>query len=164
MSRIRRYREADWPSLWSILKETFEAGDTYAFSPQSTEAEIHRAWVEVPSGTYVACSPDGHVVGTYIIKPNQPGLGAHVCNCGYVVAANAQGQGIASAMCEHSQTGALSMGFLAMQFNLVVATNERAIRLWQRLGFSVVGTLPHAFRHQRLGLVDALVMFKELAA
>jgi ribosomal protein S18 acetylase RimI-like enzyme len=160
---IRRFQETDWPAIWPILRATFEAGDTYAYAPGSTEAEIHRAWVEAPCTAYVACASDGHVVGTYFMKPNQPGLGSHVCNCGYVVAPAAQGRGIASAMCEHSQAEALSMGFRAMQFNLVASTNERAVRIWRKLGFSVVGTLPGAFRHQRLGFVDALVMFKELA-
>ena len=149
-------------AIWPFLQSTLGTGDTYPFAPQSTEAEIHSAWVEMPAATYVACGEGRRVVGTYYIKPNQPGLGAHVCNCGYVVAPEAQGQGIASAMCEHSQVVAVSMGFRAMQFNLVVCTNERAVRLWKRLGFSVVGTLPHAFHHQRLGYVDALVMFKEL--
>lgn len=162
MSFIRRFQETDWPLVWPILRTTFSSGDTYAFSPQSTEAEIYKVWVEMPAATYVACAPDGQVLGTYILKSNQPGLGSHVCNCGYVVAPAAQGQGLASAMCEHSQAEAVSMGYLAMQFNLVVATNERAVRLWKRLGFSVAGTLPGAFRHQSLGFVDALVMFKQL--
>jgi ribosomal protein S18 acetylase RimI-like enzyme len=164
VTSIRHYQEADWEAVWPLLRETFAAGDTYAFSPQSPEAEIHRAWVEAPAGTYVACGPEGEILGTYFIKPNQPGLGSHVCNCGYIVAPAAQGQGVASAMCEHSQSEAVAMGFRAMQFNFVVATNERAVLLWQRLGFAVVGRLPGAFRHQRLGFVDALVMFKTLAA
>jgi ribosomal protein S18 acetylase RimI-like enzyme len=163
MTSIRRYQEADWPVVWALLHATFSSGDTYAFSPDSSEAEIHRAWVEAPAATFVACAPDGRLLGTYLLKANQPGLGSHVCNCGYVVTPEAQGQGVASAMCEHSQQEAVSMGFLAMQFNLVVATNERALRLWKKLGFHVVGTLPRAFRHQRLGFVDALVMYKELA-
>jgi ribosomal protein S18 acetylase RimI-like enzyme len=160
---IRPYQEADWPAVWPLLHATFASGDTYAFAPESSEADIHKAWVEVPGATYVACAPDGRLLGTYILKANQPGLGSHVCNCGYVVSPEAQGQGVASAMCEHSQREAVSMGFLAMQFNLVVSTNERAVRLWKRLGFDVVGTLPRAFRHQRLGFVDAFVMYKQLA-
>lgn len=163
MTLVRRYQDTDWPGVWPLLQATFAAGDTYAYSPQSTEAEIHTVWVELPTATYVALDTQARLLGTYFIKPNQPGLGAHVCNCGYVVAPAAQGQGVASAMCTHSQAEAVSLGFLAMQFNLVAATNERAVRLWQRLGFAVVGTLPKAFRHQRLGLVDALVMFKTLA-
>lgn len=159
---IRRFEPTDWPAVWSLLQATFEAGDTYAFAPESAEAAIHQAWIEAPSRTFVACGSDGKLLGTYFIKPNQPGLGAHVCNCGYVVAPEAQGQGIATAMCEHSQAEAVTLGFRAMQFNLVVATNERAVRLWQRLGFSVVGSLPGAFNHRRLGYVDALVMYKEL--
>ncbi len=164
MAAIRRFQEADWPVVWPLLHATFAAGDTYAFAPDSSEADIHKAWVEVPLATYVACAPDGQLLGTYILKANQPGLGSHVCNCGYVVAPAAQGQGVATALCEHSQREAVAMGFLAMQFNLVVATNTRAVQLWQRLGFAIVGRLPRAFRHQSLGFVDAFVMYKEMAA
>lgn len=162
MTQIRPYEESDWPSVWPLLHETFAAGDTYTFSPQSSEQEIHRAWVEVPAATFVACSLDGQILGTYFLKANQPGLGAHVCNCGYVVAPQARGQGIASLMCEHSQVEAIAMGFRAMQFNFVVSTNERAVQLWQRLGFAIVGRLPGAFNHRELGYVDAFVMFKQL--
>lgn len=146
-----------------MLSRTFEAGETYVFASDSSEADIHRAWVELPAVTNVAVADDGRIVGTYYLKPNQPGRGAHVCNCGYVVDPVVQGQGIAAAMCEHSQQLAVEMGYRAMQFNLVVATNERAVRLWQRLGFKVVGTLPGAYDHRRFGYVDALVMYKTLS-
>lgn len=159
---IRRLRPEDWPQVWPILQATFAAGDTYAFAPDSSEAEIHRAWVEVPLATYVAVAEDGSILGTYFLKPNQPGLGSHVANCGYVVAASASGRGVATALCEHSQAEAVALGFRAMQFNFVVSTNERAVRLWQRLGFAIVGTLPGAFRHLLLGYVDAYVLFKQL--
>lgn len=159
---IRRYTDADWPAVLAMLRATFGTGDTYAYAPDSSDAEIHRVWIEAPKSTYVACGDDGRVVGTYTLKVNQPGLGSHVCNCGYVVAPHAQRGGIASAMCRHSQDEARALGFRAMQFNLVVATNERAVRLWRHLGFAVVGTLPGAFRHAHLGYVDALVMYKAL--
>jgi ribosomal protein S18 acetylase RimI-like enzyme len=162
MLQILEYRRSDWPRLWPILQETFVAGDTYTFSPRSTAEEIRKAWTEVPAKTFVACDSDGQILGTYFIKANQPGLGSHVCNCGYVVTLQARGRGIASQMCEHSQSEARAMGFLAMQFNFVVSTNTDAIRLWTKLGFSVVGRLPGAFNHQKLGYVDALVMFKQL--
>jgi len=147
-----------------MLHATFAAGDTYAFAPDSSEAEIFKAWIEAPRGTYVACSGDGAIAGSYFLKANQPGLGSHVCNCGYVVAPQARGQGVASAMCVHSQLEALAQGFRAMQFNLVVSTNETAVRLWRKLGFDIVGTLPGAFRHAQLGYVDAFVMYKQLAS
>ena len=159
---IRRFESADWPFVWPLLQATISAGDTFAFSPESTEAEMRRAWILAPSATFVARDADGKLLGTYFMKPNQPGLGAHVCNCGYAVAAEARGQGIATLMCEHSQTQAVAMGFRAMQFNFVVSTNERAVKLWQRLGFAVIGRLPRAFNHRQLGYVDALVMYKEL--
>ena len=158
---IRLFRNDDWPGVWRLLQATFAGGDTYSFAPDSSEAEIARFWVEMPRATFVAVEGD-RLLGTYFIKPNQPGLGAHVCNCGYVVAPEAQGQGVAATMCEHSQQFAREQGFRAMQFNFVVATNERAVRLWQRLDFEVVGRLPGAFRHLRLGYVDALVMYKSL--
>ena len=163
MIKIRPFSASDWPALGRILQTTFAAGDTYTFSPQSTEAEIHKAWVDLPAATFVACNEAGKILGTYFIKPNQPGLGAHVCNCGYVVSESAKGQGIASQMCEHSQKLAVEMGFRAMQFNFVVSTNNGAVRLWQKLGFEIVGTLPGVFQHQKLGFVDAFVMFKNLS-
>jgi len=162
MTEIRPFRDPDWSSVWPMLQATFAAGDSYSFAPDIGEAEARRIWIDAPLATFVA-EEDGEILGTYFIKPNQPALGAHVCNCGYVVAARAQGRGIAARLCEHSQRWAVEQGFRAMQFNFVVASNERAVRLWERLGFSVVGRLPGAFRHHRLGFVDALVMFKTLA-
>ncbi len=163
MPSIRRFVPDDWVRLWPLLHATFEAGDTYAFAPGSSEAEIHAAWIEAPRATYVATADDGSILGTYKLQPNQPGLGSHVGNCGYVVAPEARGQGIASSMCDHSQAEAVRLGFRALQFNLVVSTNEVAIRLWRKHGFAVVGTLPGAFHHKVHGDVDALVMFKVLA-
>jgi len=164
MADIREYQPSDWPSLFPLLRNTFAAGDTYAFAPDSSEADIHKAWIEVPSVTFLACGEAGEILGTYYIKPNQPGLGAHVSNCGYIVLPASQGRGLAAQMCEHSQAKAVALGFRAMQFNLVVSTNERAIRLWERLGFAKVGRLPGAFYNRKLGFVDAFVMFKQLVA
>jgi RimJ/RimL family protein N-acetyltransferase len=160
---VRQYRDSDWSAVLAIVRAALLTGDTYALAPESTDADIHRAWIELPTKTFVAYDTPGLLLGTYFIKPNQPGLGSHVCNCGYIVAAAARGRGVASRMCEHSQAEAIAMGFRAMQFNLVVATNERAVRLWERLGFAVVGRLPGAFQHRQFGYVDALVMYKSLA-
>jgi ribosomal protein S18 acetylase RimI-like enzyme len=162
MVTIRSFEESDWAAAWRIIEPVFRAGETYAFSPGISEEEAHKVWVEIPTATYVAVNDAKEVLGTYYIKPNQPALGAHVCNCGYIVSENARGRGIASAMCAHSQREAAALGFQSMQYNLVVATNEQAVRLWKKHGFKVIGTLPEAFRHSRLGLVDALVMFKKL--
>ena len=162
MTRIRAFEPRDWPSVWRILEPVFRAGETYAFSPEITEAEARHVWIEVPAASFVAPDAEGRVLGTYYIKPNQPALGAHVCNCGYVVSEEARGQGIASAMCEHSQAEAKARGFRAMQYNLVVSSNEGAVRLWKKHGFAVIGVLPGAFRHARLGYVDALLMYKQL--
>jgi len=164
MVDMRLFAEQDWAGTWRIIEPVLRAGETYSFSPDITQSEAHTVWVEAPAATFVALDDNDAIVGTYYIKPNQPGLGAHVCNCGYIVAEGARGRGIASQMCLHSQHEAISRGFLSMQFNLVVSTNSDAVRLWQRHGFEVVGTLPKAFRHPRLGLVDAFVMYKQLGA
>lgn len=160
---IRRFEQADWPAVWQIIKPVFRAGETYSFPPDISEEEAHDLWVIVPAATYVAIDGDNTILGTYFLKPNQPGHGAHICNCGYIVAEQARGLGIASRMCDHSQQEALARGYLAMQFNLVVSTNEGAIRLWKRKGFSTIGTIPNAFRHPQQGFVDAYIMFKQLA-
>ena len=162
MSLIRRFQPDDWVHLWPLLQATFAAGDTYSFAPDSSEEEIRKTWIDAPLATYVACAEDGKIIGTYFLRANRPGLGSHVCNCGYVVAADARGKGIASSMCEHSQAEAVRLGFRAMQFNFVVSTNEGAVRLWKKLGYHIAGTLPDAFNHKQRGYVDAYVMFKQL--
>jgi ribosomal protein S18 acetylase RimI-like enzyme len=111
--------------------------------------------------TFVALE-DGLIRGTYFLRPNQQGGGAHVANCGYVTATEATGRGVARRMCEHSMQRARERGFRAIQFNFVVATNERAIHLWHGLGFETVGRLPQAFLHPTYGYTDALVMFRDL--
>jgi ribosomal protein S18 acetylase RimI-like enzyme len=164
MIDIRPFEENDWPSIWYFMEPVFRAGETYAFSPDITEKESYNFWIEVPAATFVALDENQKIVGTYYIKKNQPGLGSHICNCGYIVDGNERGKGIASVMCEHSQLEAIARGFRAMQYNLVVSSNEGAVRLWKKLGFEVVGTIPEAFHHHRLGYVDAFVMYKQLQA
>ncbi len=162
MIDIRPFIDPDWPAVWRIVKPVFRAGETYVYSPDIGEEEAYRLWVEVPEATFVAVDKEDQLLGTYYLKPNQPGQGSHVCNCGYIVAREARGRGIASDMCQHSQDEAVARGFRAMQYNLVVATNEGAVRLWHKHGFEIVGRLPASFHHPRQGYVDAYVMFKQL--
>ena len=162
MTVVRPFQDTDWPAVWSILEPVCRAGDTDSFARDISESDARRAWIENPDATFIAESEQGQLLGTYFIKPNQPGQGAHVCNCGYVVAAAARGQGIASLMCEHSQKEAVALGFRSMQYNMVVSTNQGAVRLWQKHGFEIVGTLPEAFRHPEKGYVDAHIMLKQL--
>ena len=159
---IRRAEQADFDAIWPIFHQIASAGDTYAYSPDMGKQEAQKVWMDLPAATYVA-EQDGQILGTYYIKTNQAGPGAHVCNCGYMVAAEARGIGLATAMCEHSQQVAVNLGYKAMQFNFVASTNVGAVRLWERLGFETVGCLPRAFDHPVDGYVDALVMFKWLA-
>lgn len=163
MITIRLYKDNDWPAVWQILEPVFRAGETYAFPRDISEKDAHKVWVSVPKATYVAVNREGNILGTYYIKPNQPSSGAHICNCGYIVAENTRGQGIASMMCEHSQHEAVAQCFRAMQYNLVASSNEGAVRLWKKLGFDIIGTIPEAFCHPALGYVDAFVMYKRLS-
>ncbi len=160
---IRLFREQDWSPVWRFIEPVFRAGETYPYPIDISEQEAYQAWIEKPAWTFVALDENEDILGTYYIKPNQPGLGAHVCNCGYIVASEARGRGIASAMCVHSQVEALARGFRAMQYNLVVSTNESAIHLWKKHGFELIGRLPQAFQHTKIGYVDAFVMYKLLS-
>ncbi len=137
------------------------AGETYTLDRDMSEADALAYWLSGEKETFVA-EADGAILGTYYMKPNQAGGGAHVCNCGYMTAAAATGRGVARAMCAHSLEYAKARGYLAMQFNFVVSTNVRAVALWERMGFGVVGRLPMAFTHPSEGFVDALVMMRAL--
>jgi ribosomal protein S18 acetylase RimI-like enzyme len=160
---IREATAADFEAIWPIFHEVVSAGDTYGYDRDTDKSEAEELWMKSPQKTFVL-EKSGEILGTYYIKPNHHGPGAHVCNCGYMVASRARGQGIASEMCRHSQMLALDLGFLAMQFNFVASSNTGAVRLWTKLGFMTVGRLPAAFKHPSLGYVDALVMYKRLKA
>ena len=158
---IRRATTADRAAIWTILKPTIRGGETYALPRDMSEADAIAYWMGPGREVFLA-EQEGRAVGTYFLCANQRGGGAHVANCGYTTDPAARGRGIARGMAEHSLEEARRRGFLAMQFNFVVSSNEGAVRLWQSLGFETVGRLPGAFRHPRLGFVDALVMFRRL--
>lgn len=157
--QIRTATDADRPAVLAIVAPTLRAGETYAMPTSFTDAETLAYWFGPTHEVFVA-EDDGVILGTYYLMANQQGGGAHVANCGYMTAPAAQGKGIARAMCEHSLIRAKERGFRAMQFNHVVSTNARAVALWQKLGFAIVGTLPQAFNHPAAGYVDSYVMFK----
>jgi len=161
VTTIRVAEDGDFDAVWPIFKEIVSAGETYAYEPGTNRDDAYQIWMCAPRKTYVA-EIDGEVLGTYYIKTNQAGPGAHVCNCGYMVSGRARGRGLATAMCEHSQKVAVELGYQAMQFNFVAASNVGAVRLWQKLGFDIIGRIPKGFRHPADGLADALIMHKWL--
>lgn len=158
---IRPITEADFDQVWPIIREVVQAQETYAFDPEMDRDAAWRLWVELPTATYVA-EQDGQILGSYYLKPNAAGPSDHVCNCGYMVASAARGQGVAGRLCNHSLQTARELSFQAMQFNSVVASNTVAVTLWQKHGFQIIGTLPRAYRHRTLGLVDCYIMHREL--
>ncbi|MGH7661458.1 MAG: GNAT family N-acetyltransferase [Vulcanimicrobiaceae bacterium] len=157
---IRPARDSDHDALWAILEPTIRAGETYALPRDMTREDALGYWLAPDAEVFVA--EEEAIVGTYKLIPNHEGGGAHVANCGFVTAPGATGRGIARAMCAHALERARARGFRAMQFNFVVSTNERAVRLWESFGFAVVGRLPEAFLHPTRGYVDALVMYLRL--
>jgi ribosomal protein S18 acetylase RimI-like enzyme len=158
---IRPAEQADRPAIWAILQPVFAAGETYTVPQEWTEEEALGYWFQ-PGHRVLVAAVDLQTVGTYFLQANQRGRGAHVANCGYVTAPWASGRGVARAMCLDSLDRARAAGFRAMQFNFVVSSNDRAVRLWQSLGFAIVGKLPGAFLHPTRGYVDAFVMYREL--
>jgi L-amino acid N-acyltransferase YncA len=158
---IRPAADADFEAMWPIFQAIVAAGDTYTFAPETPRADAHRYWFGPGVASWVI-EAEGRIVGMYKIVANQPGLGSHVANASFMVDPGFNGKGAGRAMGVHCLDEARRRGYRAMQFNFVVATNERAVALWRSLGFAVVGTLPGAFRHQQLGYVDAYVMFRSL--
>ena len=182
--KIRLSTEVDHDAIWNILRQVVAAADTYAFDPNMSREDAFAYWFAPATRTYVAevdaksrgeavpfpgtakpspiADASPVIVGTYILRPNQAGGGSHVANAAFMVSASVRGQGIGRAMAEHCLSEARRLGFRAMQFNFAISTNTPAIRLWQELGFNIVGTLPAAFRHPEKGYVDVYVMFRSL--
>jgi L-amino acid N-acyltransferase YncA len=160
--KIRPATDADRDAIWNIFHEVVAAGDTYALDPNISREDALAYWLAPGTHAYVAEQPTIGVAGTYILRPNQSGGGSHVANAGFMVSASAREQGLGRAMAEHCLSEARRLGFRAMQFNYVISTNTAAIRLWQDLGFEIVGTLASGFRHPDKGYVDVYVMYRSL--
>ncbi|WP_084581536.1 GNAT family N-acetyltransferase [Sphingomonas azotifigens] len=158
---IRPAAPEDGAAIWAILEPVIRAGETYAMDRDLSRGAALAYWLGPDRASFVA-EAEGRVLGTYYLRANQAGGGAHVANCGYATHADARGRGIARAMAEHSFAEARARGFRAMQFNFVVSSNAPAVRLWLALGFETVGRVPEAFAHPALGLVDALVLYRRL--
>lgn len=161
MIDIRKADQRDLDSVWVIIKEVISKGDTYAFSPDTPRGTMLAYWFGPDKHTYVATEND-KIVGTFVMKDNQPGLGSHIANAGYMVAATAGGKGIGKMMGEFSLAEAKRLGYAAMQFNIVVKSNLRAVHLWQKLGFQIIGEIPEAFNHKQNGLTNAYIMYRKL--
>lgn len=159
--KIDKTTDSDFESIWKIFHSVVKTGDTYAYSPDTTKEEAYEFWMPPHKHTYVA-KIDNNIVGTYFIKPNQPGLGSHVANAAYMVDPEQHGHGIGKIMAKHSLKEARNLGFDAMQFNFVVSTNEAAVKLWHKMGFDIIGTIPKGFKHHTLGYVDTYILHRFL--
>ena len=158
---IRAATVHDHDAIWQIFQATIESGDTFVYDANTSREKALAYWCAADAATFVA-EQDGEVIGSYLLRPNQPGLGDHIANAGFMVDPAARGLGIGRALGEHCLEEARRWGYRAMQFNFVVSTNKSAVNLWRELGFNIVGTLPGAFRHAQKGFVDVYVMFRSL--
>ena len=158
---IRHATRHDDASIWKILKPIFRAGETYPIDPNVTQKDAVAYWF-APSKTVFVCTQNDAILGTYYLGPNSSGPADHVANCGYATHVEARGRGVGSAMATHSFSAAKSAGYHALQFNLVVASNAGAFRLWKQLGMQHIGTISGAFRHSKLGLTDAHILYRLL--
>jgi len=161
MTEIRTATDADQPAVWQIIEAVISTGDTYVFAPDSPKDEMIEYWFAREKHVYIA-EQNNQVVGTFWLKPNQPGLGSHVCNAAYMVGPEAAGKGVGRRMAEFSLDEARRLGFTAMQFNFVVKSNTAAVRLWESIGMQVIGEIPDAFDHIRDGMTNALIMYRKL--
>ena len=160
--RIREYIDSDWPAIWPIFQEVVTAGETYAYDPEWSSEQAREVWVEGPPGHTVVACEGSQVLGTAKMGPNRPGRGAHVATASFMVAGEARGRGVGRALGEYALTWAQAQGYAAMQFNAVVESNRVAVRLWQELGFQIIGTVPEAFDHRTLGRVGLHIMHRFL--
>ena len=161
MVTIREYREEDKEQIWEIIKSVISVGDTYVFAPDSPKEKMLGYWCGSDKKTYVAVS-ENKIVGTFYLKDNQPDLGSHIANAGYMVSPEAKGKRVGRQMAEFSLEEAKTLGYRAMQFNFVVKSNEIAVKLWQSLGFEIIGEIPEAFNHAEKGLINAYIMYRQL--
>ena len=158
---IRKANATDADQIWDIIKAVIAQGDTYTFDPNSSKEQMLSYWMNPDKHTYVA-EIHKDIVGTFIIKDNQPGLGSHIANAGYMTHPSVFGQGIGRKMCQFSLVEAKYLGYSAMQFNIVIKSNVHAVKLWHSMGFDIIGEIPDAFQHQTLGLTNAYIMYRKL--
>lgn len=160
--RVREAVSADWERIWPLWHRVVAAGETYMWDPATDEAGARAVWMlPAPAAVFVAEDGD-RIVGTALLKPNQPGLGDHVANAGFMVDPDRAGEGIGRTLAHHVLSAARAQRYQAMQFNAVVSTNTGAIALWESLGFKIVGTVPGAFRHPTQGYADIHIMYRRL--
>ena len=158
---IRKATPQDFAGIWEIFSQVIASGDTYAHLPNTTKEEAFEYWMALGTHTYVALT-NNNIIGAYYLRSNQPGLGSHIANAAYIVHPNHQGQGVGNKLAMHSLEEAKKLKFIAIQFNLVVSTNQVAVNLWKKIGFEIIGKTPKGFKHATLGLVDTFIMYKSL--
>ncbi|MEU5832286.1 GNAT family N-acetyltransferase [Streptomyces diacarni] len=160
--QIRTSTAGDWPGIFGFYRKIMDEGQTYAFPQGQTLEEAHPWWMETPPGQTVVAVADGRIIGSAKMGPNKPGRGAHIATASFLVDPECRNRGVGRALGEYVIDWARQENYHGIQFNAVVETNEAAVRLWQSLGFKILGTIPGAFNHPTKGLVGQHFMFLPL--
>ena len=159
---IRAATAADWARIWPLWREIVTAGDTYAYPLDATSDQARELWLESAPGLTVVDETDDRILGTAKMGPNRPGRGSHIGTASFMVDPAARGQGVGRRLAEYVVDWQRREGYAGIQFNAVVETNTSAVRLWQDLGFEIVGTVPAAFDSATHGRVGLHVMYLAL--
>ena len=161
LQTVRLYESADEEAVWEIIRQVLAGGEAYVFYPDSSRDKMLSYWLAKDKKVFVVLSGET-IVGTFTIKPNMPDRASHIANASYMTHPAHEGKGIGLFMANYSLEEAKRLGYTAMQFNIVIKSNERAVRLWKKVGFEIIGEIPDAFNHPRLGMTNAYVMYRKL--
>jgi GNAT superfamily N-acetyltransferase len=159
--QVREFDDPDWPQVWAMIREVVRAQETFPYDPDLSEDQARSTWVESPPGRTVVAADGPRILGTAKMGPNRSGPGSHVSTASFIVAGDARGQGVGTALCRHALDWARTAGYAGMQFNAVVEANLSAVQLYERHGFRILGTVPRAFAHPTLGKVGLHLMYQE---
>lgn len=158
---VRLIENSDHDRLWEIIEAVIRGGETYVFNPDSSREKMLAYWLAPEKKSYVV-EQGSEIVGTFTLRPNMPDRGSHIANASYMVHPKHSGKGIGEFMGRYSIEEAMRLGYEAMQFNIVIKSNGPAVNLWKKIGFRIIGEIPNAFKHPKLGPTNAYVMYREL--
>lgn len=159
--KLQTYKSNDEDELFAIFKEVVDTGCQFPYESSSKD-EFHAQFFAPTSQVYVCRSSQGHVIGGFYLRPNYSGRSGHIANAAYMIKSTHRGLGIGTLLIKASLQIAKSLGFLAMQFNMVLSQNTNAIKLYEKLGFEIIGTIPNAIRNSDKSFQDGHTMYRRV--
>lgn len=159
--KLEPYQAQDEKELYAIFQEVVETGSQFPYESSSQE-EFQKQFFSPGSHVYVCRSSQGSLIGGFYLKANYSGRSKHIANAAYMIASTHRGCGIGTLLIKASLRLAQNMGFLAMQFNMVLSQNSGAIKLYEKLGFAIIGTIPQAIRNRDGSFQDGHTMYRRI--